>query len=196
MEKESKPILKKIKLNPIPFILGLLWLVFSFYPIVYLFMTSLRSQEGFLTDSPWLPPKNPTLENYTNIFKEGILKFFLNSLIVSIVSVLIIILITVACSYVIVRTKTKLVQTTFKVLLIGLAIPVQAAIIPVYILIIKLGLYDTLIGLILPSVAFLVPLTTLILVNFIRDIPNSLYESMQLDGISHFGLLKHLVFPL
>src|SRR5699024_406590 len=109
---------------------------------------------------------------------------------------LIIILITVACSYVIVRTKTKLVQTTFKVLLIGLAIPVQAAIIPVYILIIKLGLYDTLIGLILPSVAFLVPLTTLILVNFIRDIPNSLYESMQLDGISHFGLLKHLVFPL
>src|SRR5215212_1760565 len=47
-----------------------------------------------------------------------------------------------------------------------------------------------------PQVAFGVPLTVLILVNFIRDIPNELYDSMVLDGAGHARLLRSLVFPL
>jgi raffinose/stachyose/melibiose transport system permease protein len=195
LKKVKQPVKGK-KFNPLPVIFGFMWLLFAFYPILYLFMTSLRSQQGFLAGNPWLPPTNPNLDNYITVFQNGFGRFFLNSAVVSVATVLIIVVVSVSCAYVIVRTKTPLVQAVFKVFLIGLAIPIQAAIIPVYTLIIKLGLYDTLIGLILPSVAFLIPLTILILVNFIRDIPSSLYESMQMDGITDFGLLRHLVFPL
>ena len=53
----------------------------------------------------------------------------------------------------------------------GLAIPLQATIIPVYLIIIKLQLYDTLLAIILPSIAFAIPLSVLVLANFIRDVP-------------------------
>ena len=57
--------------------------------------------------------------------------------------------------------------------LMGLAIPLQATIIPIYLMIIKLKLYDTLLALILPSIAFAIPLSVLVLSNFIRDVPAS-----------------------
>ena len=78
----------------------------------------------------------------------------------------------------------------------GLAVPLQATIIPIYLVIIKLGLYDTLLAIILPSIAFAIPLSVLVLSNFIRDVPNELFESMRLDGATEWGTLWHLAFPL
>ena len=80
--------------------------------------------------------------------------------------------------------------------LMGLAIPLQATIIPIYLIIIKLGLYDTLLAIILPSIAFAIPLSVLVLSNFIRDVPNELFESMRVDGATEWGTLWHLAFPL
>ena len=71
--------------------------------------------------------------------------------------------------------------------LLGLAIPLQATIIPIYWIITRLHMYDTLLALILPSIAFAIPLSVLILTNFIRDVPNELFESMRLDGCYRMG---------
>jgi raffinose/stachyose/melibiose transport system permease protein len=78
----------------------------------------------------------------------------------------------------------------------GLAIPLQATIIPVYLIIIRLKLYDTLLAIILPSIAFAVPLSVLVLSNFVRDVPKELFESMRMDGATEWGTLWHLAFPL
>jgi raffinose/stachyose/melibiose transport system permease protein len=80
--------------------------------------------------------------------------------------------------------------------LMGLAVPLQATIIPIYLIIIKLGIYDSLLAIILPSIAFAIPLSVLVLSTFIRDVPNELFESMRLDGASEWGTLWHLAFPL
>ncbi len=53
-------------------------------------------------------------------------------------------------------------------------------------MIIRLNLYDTLLALILPSIAFAIPSHVLILANFIRDVPNELFESMRLDGCTEW----------
>jgi raffinose/stachyose/melibiose transport system permease protein len=82
------------------------------------------------------------------------------------------------------------------VFLMGLAVPIQAAIIPIYLLIIKLHLYDTLLGMILPSIAFAIPLSVLVLTNFIRDVPRELFESMRVDGATEWSMLWRLAFPL
>lgn len=176
--------------------LGVVWLVISFYPVLYMLMTSLRSQNGYLTGLPWLPPIHPTLENYGTVVQAGFAHYFLNSVIVSVTSVVLIVGCALLCAYVIVRAKHKGVRLIFNMFLVGLALPIQAAIIPIYIMITKMGLYDTLIGMILPSIAFGLPLTLLILVNFVRDIPSELYESMGLDGATDFQLLRSLVMPL
>ncbi|MFB5189515.1 carbohydrate ABC transporter permease [Alicyclobacillus fastidiosus] len=177
-------------------LMGIIWLIIAFYPVFYMLMTSLRSQQGYLLGIPWLPSLHPTFENYGTVVQAGFAHYFLNSLIVSVCSVALIIACSLLCAYVVVRSRNRIVRIIFDVFLVGLALPIQAAIIPIYVLITKMGLYDTLLGLILPSVAFGLPLTLLILVNFVRDIPNELYESMGLEGASDFRLLRHLVIPL
>ncbi len=176
--------------------LGAVWLLIAFYPVLYMLMTSLRSQQGFLLGTPWLPPLHPILENYLTVLQAGFAHYFWNSVVVSVVTVVLVVGCSLLLAYVIVRTRNRVVNVVFSVFLVGLSLPIQAAIIPIYVLITKMGMYDKLIGLILPSVAFGLPLTVLILVNFVRDIPNELYESMGLDGAGEFTVLRHLVIPL
>ncbi|HQZ00139.1 MAG TPA: SLC13 family permease [Propionicimonas sp.] len=72
---------------------------------------------------------------------------------------------------------------------------VVAIFVPVALAVAK-RLYDTLWAIILPSAAFAIPITVLILVNFMRDIPQSLFESMQIDGAGDWSMLTSLMLPL
>ena len=107
------------------------------------------------------------------------------------------VLVSFMAAYAIVRAGDWWVlRSVNSLFLMGLAIPIQATIIPVYLIIIKLGLYDSLMALILPSIAFAIPLSVLVLCNFIRDVPRELFESMRMDGATEWGTLWHLAFPL
>ena len=180
----------------IPALFGIIWLVIAFFPILYMFMTSLRPQTDFFTDIPWLPPAHPTLANYQNAVENEFGLYFVNSIFVTVISVLLIVAVSLFAAYAISRIRNRFTQILFSLFLLGLAIPLQATIIPIYALITDLHLYDTLFALILPSVAFGIPLSVLVLVTYIRDIPKELYESMLLDGAGHFKILRSLVLPL
>jgi len=182
--------------NVIGGIFGWIWLAVIILPIYYILVTSLRKQSSFYSENPLLPPAEPTLESYGTVLTNGFPLYFLNSLIVTIVSVGVVLVVCVMAAYYVVRSRTPWARRTFSVFLLGLAIPLQATIIPVYYMITQLRLYDTLIALILPSIAFAIPITILILVNFLRDIPNELFESMRMDGTGDWGMLWHLVVPL
>ncbi|UOF88728.1 carbohydrate ABC transporter permease [Fodinisporobacter ferrooxydans] len=177
-------------------VLAVFWLIVALYPILYLLFESFRSQETYLTGLPWLPPKHLYFGNYQSVLSQGFGIYFLNSTIVALVSLVMIIIFGMMASYAIVRLKGWVSSKVFMLFLAGLAIPIQAAIIPLYLLIFRLGLYDTLWAMILPSVAFALPLSILILVNFLRDIPKELYEAMMMEGIGTLGLLWRLAFPL
>ena len=100
-------------------------------------------------------------------------------------------------AYAIVRgTGNRWLRSFNGLFLLGLAIPLQAVIIPVYLIIIRLQLYDALTAIILPSIAFAIPLSVLVLSNFIRDVPRELFESMRMDGATEWGTLWRLAFPL
>jgi len=180
----------------IPPVLGVIWLVIGFYPVLYILLTSLRSQAGFFSESPWLPPSHATLSNYSNVWNNGFALYVVNSLFVTVISIVLIVIVSLLAAYAIARLQGRFVQVVFSLFLLGLAIPLQATIIPLYAIINGMGLYDSLYALILPYVAFGIPLSVLILVTFVRDIPQSLYESMLLDGASHLQILRKLVIPL
>ncbi|WP_220202516.1 carbohydrate ABC transporter permease [Reticulibacter mediterranei] len=180
----------------IPALLGIIWLVIAFYPILYMVMTSLRSQTGFFAESPWLPPTHPSLTNYQNVLDNDFGLYFVNTLFVTVISVLLIVAVSLFAAYSISKIRNRFTQGVFSLFLLGLAIPLQATIIPIYAMITNLHLYDTLFALILPYVAFGIPLSVLVLVTYIRDIPKELHESMILDGAGHFQILRSLVLPL
>lgn len=172
------------------------WLAIVLVPIYFIVVTSFRSQAVYYTENPLSIPASPTVAAYGRVLANNFLLYFANSLVVTIVAVALMLVMAVAASYVIVRSTTRTARRTFSIFLLGLAIPMQATIIPVYYLIVQLGLYDTLWALILPSAAFALPITVLIVVNFMRDIPKELFESMRVDGASDMAMLWRLVLPL
>ncbi|MFL5660801.1 MAG: carbohydrate ABC transporter permease [Ktedonobacteraceae bacterium] len=180
----------------IPALFGIVWLVIAFYPILFMLMTSLRPLADFFTDIPWLPPTHPTVTNYGNVLAADFGLYFANTVFVTVISVLLIVVVSLFAAYAISRIQNRFTQGLFSLFLFGLAIPLQATIIPIYAMITNLHLYDTLFALILPYVAFGIPLSVLVLVTYIRDIPNELHESMYLDGAGHFRILRSLVLPL
>jgi len=175
---------------------SLLWFAVVAVPLYWVFVTSLRTQQHFFTDHPLGLPTVPTLDNYRQVIDAGFDRYLVNSVVVSVGSVVLTIVVSLLAAYTITRNQSGFVTRTFSLFLLGLAIPLQAAIVPIFYMITKMGLYDTLLALVLPSAAFAVPITVIILVNFLRDIPRELFESMRVDGASEWQVLTRLVLPL
>ncbi|WP_433171507.1 carbohydrate ABC transporter permease [Actinoallomurus sp. CA-150999] len=175
---------------------GIAWLAIVIVPIYWAVIASLRPQEGFFTADPLIPPAHPTLANYRLVLDNDFAHYFLNSVIVTGATTLLTLAVSLMAAYAIVRGDRRSLRLTFNLFLLGLAIPLQATIIPVYYLIAKARMYDTLPAIILPSAAFAIPLTVIILVNFLRDIPDELFESMRVDGAGDWRMLWSLALPL
>ncbi|MBB2891200.1 carbohydrate ABC transporter permease [Flexivirga oryzae] len=176
--------------------LGFVWLILTIGPIYYVVVTSLKSQADYYSSNPLGIPSNPTLRAYRTVLQNDFLRYFFNSLLVAVVTVVVVVAISLMASYVIVRRSSAIARLSQRVFLLGIAIPIQATIVPVYYLIVQLGLYDTLPALMLPGIAFAIPITVLILVNYLRDIPAELYDSMHADGASDWRIFLSLVLPL
>ncbi len=184
------------KLNYAGGLAGWIWLAIIIIPVYYVVITSLKTSAGYFAQNPLAVPSSPTLENYRMVLEADFAKYFLNSAIITIGAVVPAVAVSFMASFAIVRGNSRFLRFSNGLFLLGLAIPLQATIIPIYLMIIRLNLYDTLLALILPSIAFSIPLTVLILSNFIRDVPNELFESMRLDGCSEWQTMWRLALPL
>lgn len=175
-----------------------LWLIVVMLPIYWIVITSFKAQSSYFGSNPLAPPTEPTMDNYRLVVESEFARYFMNSVIVTLGAVVPAVLISFMAAYAIVRGghRSRFLRATNGLFLMGLAIPLQATIIPVYLIIIRLQLYDTLLAIILPSIAFAIPLSVLVLSNFIRDVPKELFESMRMDGATEWGTLWRLVFPL
>ncbi|WP_448721183.1 carbohydrate ABC transporter permease [Microbacterium natoriense] len=177
-------------------ILGWLWLAIVLLPIYFIVVTSLRPREDFYQERPLSLPSRPTLDAYATVIGNDFGRYIGNSLVVTISTVAVTLLVALGAAFAVVRNRSRWSSRVFRLFLLGIAIPIQATIIPVYYLIVQLGLYDTLWALILPSVAFAIPLSVLILSTFLRDIPGELFESMTVDGAGELRILWSLVIPM
>jgi raffinose/stachyose/melibiose transport system permease protein len=176
---------------------GWLWLLIVIVPIYWIVITSFKTQSNYFLTNPFAPPTEPTLDNYRFVIEADFARYFINSVIVALGAIVPAVLVSFMAAYAIVRAGDQwLLRSVNSLFLMGLAIPLQAAIIPVYLIIIRLHLYDTLLAIILPSIAFAIPLSVLVLSNFIRDVPKELFDSMRVDGASEWATLWHLAFPL
>lgn len=173
-----------------------LWMGIVIVPIYWVVMTSFRSQQNFFVDKPLDLPSDPSIANYGLVFEMGFARYFLNSALVTVGAVALTLFVSLLASYTIVRNNAPVSRRSLSLFLLGLAIPVQSAIIPIFYMITRMRLYDTLLAVILPSAAFAIPITIIIFTNFLRDIPGELFESMRLDGASETRMLWRLVLPL
>lgn len=178
--------------------LSWVWLLIVMIPIYWIFITSFKTSDNFFDTNPFAPAADPTLDNYKLVIESDFIRYFGNSVAVAVGTVVPAVLFSFMAAYAIIRAQanSRFLRLSNSLFLMGLAIPLQAVIIPVYLIIIKLQMYDTLGAIILPSIGFAIPLSVLVLANFIRDVPKELFESMRMDGATEWGTLWHLAFPL
>ena len=177
-------------------LLATVWLVIVIGPLYYMILATFRTQGTYLTANPWVPTGRLSTSSYSTVFRAGLGRYLLNSVILTAACILLTVTISLAAAFRIVRRTSRAVSASFVVMLFGLAIPIQAIIVPLYVLIYKMHLYDTLIALVLTLSAAAVPVSVLIMVSFVRDIPRELISAMLIDGGSEWTVFRLLVWPL
>ena len=133
--------------------------------------------------------------NYAEVFKSAdISRAFMNGLIISCGSVLLIVLFGSLAAFVIARSGSKLVRAFYYVFLAGLVIPV--AFIPTYLVLNTFRLLNTYQGLILISATYGLPMSIFMYVGFVKTVPRDLDEAGIIDGCTPLSLYWRIVFPL
>ncbi|MEU2021685.1 carbohydrate ABC transporter permease [Streptomyces sp. NPDC016469] len=182
--------------SPVTYFVALLFVGVCVAPVLYIVLGGFRSNSQITTDPAGLP-RPWVIGNYTGILKSNVFwGEFANSLIVAIASTVGIVAAGMMVSFVIARYDFKLKGAMYSLFAAGLMFPMVIAITPLYLVIKDLGLVDSLLGVIIPQIAFGLPTTVIILVPFLRAIPNELEEAAAIDGLGRLGFFFRMVLPL
>ncbi|UOQ46592.1 carbohydrate ABC transporter permease [Gracilibacillus caseinilyticus] len=175
--------------------IGVIVAILFIFPIIWMLFVSIKPN-GFSTTNPieWFTPPF-TLANYIDIFMNSlILRWLFNSLIVALITTVLTLIITSLAAFAISQMKFRYKNFIFVFFLLGLMIPGEATIIPLYEIVKSFNMIDSYAGLILPMIAS--PLGVIILKSFFDGVPKEVIESAIMDGCSYFKLFYKIVLPL
>ncbi|MBB4000806.1 carbohydrate ABC transporter permease [Aureimonas pseudogalii] len=173
-------------------------LVFWLCPLFAILLTSLRSTTDVMSGNLWgWPTEFGLVDNYVAVFTQTPMgRYFLNSLIITIPSVLGVLVLSTLAGFVLARFRFRGNMLLFALFVGGNFLPHQIMMIPVRDLMVRLGLYDTQAALIIFHIAFQTGFATLFMRNFIAALPDDLFQAARVEGASPFQTLLHVVLPL
>ena len=143
-------------------------------------------------------PNPATLANYTRLLADGIEDYFLNSALITVLSVLLVMLFIPAAAYSIARhmSRQKAYAIMYSLLILGIFVPFQVIMIPITVMMSRLGLANMW-GLIILYLTYAVPQTLFLYVGYIKlSIPDSLDEAAMIDGADRFVTYRKVIFPM
>jgi multiple sugar transport system permease protein len=173
-----------------------LWLVFTIFPLYWMFLTSIRPARE-ATKKYYYPHSNSTLDNYRTLFHQYSFGTYIrNSFIVSLSASAFVVFIGIMGAYALARYRFQGKAQIMLVFLVTQMIPGLIALAPLYLLLSKVHLLNTLYALILCYVGGMIPFATIMLRGFLQRIPPELDEAALIDGCNRFTALFRVVFPV
>lgn len=171
--------------------------LFLVFPLYWIVSTSLRTDKEILTSTSSIIPRTFTFSHYVDAFtKVNLLLNLKNSLIVTFVTVIISLLVGLLMAYAFARKNFKGKNTLNAMVLLTQFIPMVAYIIPLYLIMSRMGLINTLPSLFITYLGLAFPIAVVLLTNYIQDVPVSLEEAAGIDGCNAWQIMFHIVFPL
>jgi multiple sugar transport system permease protein len=165
-------------------------------PIYFLLVSSLKTNQEIFSQ-PFQFPTEWLFSNYPNAWDRAVMgQALLNSLFVSLAAEIITLALVIPASYGLARSRSKVASLFEKIFALGFLIPAFATLVPVLLLSIQLGLFQTREFLTLFMVATTLPLSVILLTQFMRTIPAELEESAMVDGLSRIRILWNIYLPL
>jgi alpha-glucoside transport system permease protein len=176
--------------------IGLLWLI----PTIGLFLTSIMPASVSGTEGWWKvfsKPSITTFHNYSTLFHDsGLISALKTTAIIAVGNTLLVVIIGAMAGYALAWLDFPGRDWVFIGVIGLLVVPLQMALIPMFSIYDKLGIFDTTISIILFHVAFGLPFAVFLLRNFFVGIPKDILESARIDGASEIWIFLKLMLPL
>lgn len=190
---KAKKALTKTFLYGILILVAIVWM----YPFVWMITASFKTQDEFWGSGLNIFPEHPTFENFIRAWNNANFgQYFLNTVIVTVVSVVVVLLCTSAAGYALGRYGFPGKKALLGVFTASIAIPLTFTIIPVYELLSSLNLTNSLLGLIIAECGGSHIMFLMLFSSFYRSIPKEMEEAALIDGCGFFRTYVHIMFPL
>jgi N-acetylglucosamine transport system permease protein len=174
----------------------ILWSLLVLLPLLWTLLSSFKTTKEIL-GSPLGLPHKLNFANYANAWTTaGIGRYFLNTVIVVGVALVLVMILGAMCSYVLARFTFFGNRAIYYLMLAGLTFPIFLAIVPLFFVLRNFGLLNTLPGLILTYVAFALPFTVFFLHAFFKGLPHEVYEAAQIDGAGEWKTFFLVMLPM
>lgn len=171
--------------------------VVQIFPLIWLINFSLVSNNEMFTSGLLVWPEQIRWDNYVTAFVDGhFLLYFRNSLIINVLSVLLVILFSIALSFACGRMRWKFSGLVFGIIMLGLMIPIHATLLPNFVIYDRLGITDTIFALLIPYVAFSLPQGLFLTSGFMQSIPHEIEEAAMIDGAGIYRILFQIITPM
>lgn len=177
--------------------LAALFSAIALFPFAWMALSSVKPLAELYTVPPTWIPQNFSLENYRTVLLESnIPRYFINSLVISFGATAISLVLAALAAYGFARFRFRGRNALQASILVSQLLPTATIIVPLYILLSRLGLVNTYLGLILVYLIHTLPLCIWLLINYFRAIPYEIEEAARVDGASRLTILTRIVLPL
>ncbi len=175
----------------------IIWMLINLFPVYWMFTFSLKNNAEIFGSNVVGLPQHWLWSNYSTALKTGNMgRYFLNSAIVAVSSILITLAVALMATFALTRLFWKRRKTLNKFFMLGLTIPIHASIVPVYVTLSRLNMLNTYWALIIPYSAFSLAMAILVCTGFMNEIPRELDESACIDGCGVWGIFLRIIVPL
>ncbi|OMD32519.1 carbohydrate ABC transporter permease [Paenibacillus odorifer] len=182
----------------LPHIALLFYLLVILFPFLFVLFSSVKKDNNEIALNPFGIPKEFVFNNYVEAWVNAkISTYFFNSLYISILASVVSILLASMFAFAVTRMRQGKWNTIlFSLVLVGMLIPNNALMLPIYTIVRKLGILNTHWALIIPYIANAIPFTIIILAAFMRNLPREIEEAAVMDGLKAPGIFARIIVPL
>lgn len=187
---------KLIRQSMIYILVGLL-LIFVLFPFAWMVSIALKTPEEQFRIPPTLIPSHFTLQNFLTLSQHPLFIYYLlNSILIASTTTLLVVFVTIFCAYSFSRLKFPGRRSLLSIIILTQLFPLAAIIVPIYIIMSRVGLINTYFSLIIAYLSFTVPISVWLLRGFIQGIPPELEEAAMVDGCGRLQAFIKIILPL
>lgn len=188
---------RSVAAKTVMMVLLIMYLVFLAFPLVWLVSTSFKTPSEIFSEHSTIIPRRPTTENYRSaVVDRGVLKGALNTLKVSAFSAILTLIVATPTSYFLARRQSGLNKAVLGWILASQTFPSILIIVPLFLLLSRVGLADTHAGLIVVYVVWSLPFVLWMLQGYVKGLPVELEEAAAVDGATQSQIIRKIIGPL
>ncbi|EET59972.1 ABC transporter, permease protein [Marvinbryantia formatexigens DSM 14469] len=179
------------------YLILLLWTVISIFPLYWMILFSFKDNNEIFNKSALSLPESWNLTNYVEALTKGQMgRYFFNSILVTGITIFLTLVIALMASYAVSRLLWKGRTLLNNIFMLGLTLPIHAALLPVFLILRSMHMLNTFSSLFIPYTAFALAMAIMICNSFMMNIPEELEESACMDGCGTFGIFFRIIVPL